>query len=108
MEIDCAVLDGGEAPGIRVLSRRKFQRAIGQNETSHAKDIVQEGIDVQLQTVEIPYFLSAHNLRDLLTPDVLTICAPLWFRLPNGVLAAGYRAELLPEVCDLYLTARDK
>ena len=32
---------------------------------------------------------------------------PIRFQLPRGSFAYGYRAELLPRVCEIYLRARD-
>jgi aryl carrier-like protein len=32
---------------------------------------------------------------------------PIAFRTPQGVRASGYRAEVLPEVCEVWLKARD-
>jgi hypothetical protein len=38
---------------------------------------------------------------------VLEKSQPITFRTPQGIRASGYRAELLPDVCNIYLTARD-
>ena len=52
--------------------------------------------------------LQGAKLADFLTPELLQEAQPVAFRLPNGVRASGYRAELLPKVCEVYLKARDK
>jgi hypothetical protein len=107
-ELDCAVVQDTDSKPVRVLSRRKFQRAIGYDRTAVPKDIlVQIDSNPASQPIEIPHFLSAQNLRPFLTDTILTLTTPLWFNTNSGWLAAGYRAELLPETCDVYLAARD-
>ena len=34
-------------------------------------------------------------------------CTPIIFRLPSGNRAHGFKAELLPKVCEIYLKARE-
>jgi hypothetical protein len=51
--------------------------------------------------------LQGAALEPFLTPEILEKAQPVAFRLPNGLQAKGYRAELLPEVCEIYLKARD-
>jgi hypothetical protein len=106
-ELDCAVVQGTDGKPVRVLSRRKFQRAIGRSDKAPADTLVQLDTNTEPETVEIPHFLSAQNLRPFLTKEVLQYCEPLWFQTTSGWLAVGYRAELLPETCDVYLAARD-
>lgn len=38
--------------------------------------------------------------------DVVTQAQPISFRLPNGVRASVYRADLLPTICEICLAAR--
>jgi len=51
--------------------------------------------------------LQGAALEPFLTPEILEKAHPIAFRTPNGMRASGYRAELLPEVCEIYLRARD-
>jgi hypothetical protein len=51
--------------------------------------------------------LQGAALEPYLTDELLKASAPIAFRTPNGVRANGYRAELLPKVCEVYLRARD-
>jgi hypothetical protein len=51
--------------------------------------------------------LQGAALAPYLTPELLQSAQPIAFRAPSGVRASGYRAELLPEVCNIYLKARD-
>jgi len=61
---------GTDGKPLRVLSRRKFQQAIGRNFTAPKDVIVQLGCNQETQPVEIPHFLSAQNLRPFLTQSV--------------------------------------
>jgi hypothetical protein len=61
----------------------------------------------------------AKNLKPFITNELIESSRPILFRtLPTdatrgdpatsrGVIAYGYRVELLPEVCRVYLDARD-
>jgi len=53
-------------------------------------------------------FLQAENLNEHISEELRTESAPVAFRLPTGGKAWGYRADLLPKVCAVYLRARDK
>jgi hypothetical protein len=51
--------------------------------------------------------LQGQAIRPYIPPDLIEMAQPIAFRLPSGVRASGYRAELLPQVCEIYLRARD-
>ena len=90
IEIECYVLEGGT----RVVTQKSFMQAIGRGYRSG------EGSD------DLPPFLASQSIRKYLTPDIIEASAPITFTLPRGGRAKGYRAELLPAVCELYLKAR--
>jgi hypothetical protein len=54
----------------------------------------------------LPQFLRAQSIRPFITEDVIEAAKPVPFTLPKGGRAYGFRAELLPVVCDVYLKAR--
>lgn len=89
--LDAYVLEDGT----RVLSQAGFLRALGRNKRA------------AYRSNEIPPMLQGAALKPYLTPDVLEQSRPVSFVTPNGIRANGYRAELLPEVCEVYLKARD-
>lgn len=95
--IDAYVLDDDEHT--RVLARAGFIRAIGR--TGKAKG--GRAYDEELQT---PVFLMADNLKPFITQDILSNSKPIIFSA-NGKQMIGYRAELLPQVCEVYLDAKD-
>lgn len=89
-ELQCYVLDDET----RVLSRASFVRAIGR------KGKVKGGRQFD-QDLALPPFLTARNLQPFLTDQVLEMAKPIPFSY-GEVEMLGYRAELLPEVCDLF------
>lgn len=94
VEIECYVLQDGT----RVLTQASFLQALGRHRKAN----------VRRETTErIPAILQGKSLSGFLTPDILTQAEPIRFRPPNGGRASGYRAELLPVVCEMYLKARD-
>lgn len=89
--LDAYVLEDGT----RVLSQAGFLIALGRNKRAATR------------SVDVPPMLQGAALEPYLTPEVMEKSRPIAFRTPNGVRANGYRAELLPEVCEIYLKARD-
>ena len=96
IEIDCYVLEDET----RVLSRGGFQSALGRHRTSKRHQ--------HSDGVNLPVFLAASNLKLFISKDLATASTPVVFQAPaRGPIAYGYRAELLPQVCEVYLSARD-
>jgi hypothetical protein len=97
IDIPCAVIEGPDAEPLRVLSRKRFQACIGMHTTRTPRDNQETGM---------PYFMALENLKPYINNNLEELLAPLWYKEPHrGLLSAGYRAELLPAVCDLYVTA---
>lgn len=100
IELDCAVLDGG----VRVLSERAIHRAFGSKRGgSHWKRMKEnEG------GANLPSFLSAKNYSDFISNDLeLALKSPVIYRTNAGATPAnGIKAELLPEICGVILSAR--
>lgn len=59
------------------------------------------------QRSDRPNFIDARNLDDFITEELREYLEPIEFRNLRGQKVLGYRAELLPLVCDVYLRARD-
>ena len=96
IEIDCYVLEDET----RVLSRGGFQSALGRHRTSKRHQ--------HRDVVNLPAFLAAGNLKRFISDDLVTASTPIAFQAPSrGPVAYGYRAELLPQVCEVYLKTRD-
>ena len=87
--------------GERVLSRIGFLKAIGR--TGKAKGGRQYDNEFK-----IPIFLSANNLKPLLTEEIIENSKPVFFTDLKGNESIGYKAELLPQVAHIFSTAYHK
>lgn len=91
VEIDCYVLENGE----RILSTRGIMKSLGRSWRGRKH-----------RGTQLPVFLEAKNLLPFISNDLDTVLTPREFRTPRGARGAGYNAEILPTVCDVYLQAR--
>lgn len=93
--IPCAVLEDGT----RVLSRIEFIRTIGR--TGKAK-----GGRRYDEESKIPVFLTAANLKPFIPLELLEDSSSIPFQTLSGQTRMGYKATLLPAVCDVFLDAK--
>lgn len=100
IELDCAVLEDGT----RVLSERAVHRAFGSKRGgSHWKRMkANEG------GANLPSYLSATNLAPFISPTLAAdLVEPVRYLVgAGGSVANGLKAELLPEICGVWLAAR--
>ena len=54
----------------------------------------------------VPAFLSARNLQPYISKELREFAEPILYAPRAGGRAYGYRAEILPAVCEVYLEAR--
>lgn len=95
MHIECAVLEDGR----RVISQGTVLAALGRARSMGRREMTDGRAP----------FLSAANLRPFVGPELATLETPVQYRLPsNNGRAVGYRAEILPMVCEVYLDARNE
>ncbi len=95
-EIGCAVLEDGT----RLLTQSDMMRALGRARQAKGRGFYDADVN-------LPAFLTAKNLKDFISNDLYVTSSQIEFIMPNGQMAFGYRAELLPQVCEVYLEARD-
>lgn len=102
VEIPCYVL----SDGTRVLTQEGFLSALGRAAKAKggqgARGVASGVVD------RMPSFLAAANLKPLISKEIERSTKPIVFVTPGGTKAYGYRAEVLPQVCNIYLAARDK
>lgn len=91
LTLPSAVLQDGR----RVLISRAFLTALGRPWKG------------TYQRSDRPNFVDARNLDPFITDEVREFLEPIEFRNLRGQKVQGYRAELLPLVCDVYLRAKD-
>lgn len=95
VKVQCYVLEGG----IRVLSQGGILTALGRHR-------VPDG-GVENLSTNTPSVVSAKNLQPFISDTMRAVEKPLRFTAPDwGGIGVGFRAELLPEVCNVYLDAR--
>ncbi|MGH7509070.1 MAG: P63C domain-containing protein [Gemmatimonadales bacterium] len=85
--------------GTRVLTQAELLVALGR----HRKAAVRRN----KYGDELPPVLFGDALRPFISEDLIQQSQPVRFRTPEGSRASGYRAEVLPEICKVYLNARD-
>ena len=94
--LNCAVLEDGT----RLLNQSTFLEALGRNPQKSRRT---RGASSELRAP----FLLANNLQEFVGAELRELVEPVQYRLPGeSVKNSGYRAELLPLVCDVYLEAR--
>ncbi|MGH9695738.1 MAG: P63C domain-containing protein, partial [Bryobacteraceae bacterium] len=90
LHLPVAVLDGG----IRVLTSSAVLQALGRPYKGNYK------------RTKLPNFLEAPNLYSFIGKELLDVLSPIQYVGLPGRRVWGYRAEILPLVCDVYLSAR--
>jgi P63C domain len=95
MEIPCAVLENGQ----RVLTQSGVMLALGR--ARQAKGRQYYDADVNL-----PAFLTAKNLKPFIPESLQVTSSQMEFKTLSGQRAFGYAAELLPQVCGVFLDAK--
>lgn len=96
-KIPCAVLETGEGP-VRLITQEGFLSALGRAKKAKGG----QGASVVDDT---PAFMAAQNLRPFIPADLEGSTTPVVFRVPSGTKAFGYRADLLPKVCEVFVEA---
>lgn len=85
--------------GTRVLTQGDFQESLGRHRKANVRS--EEGEE------QVPPILQGKGIKPFISEDLLAKSVPIRFRTPDGAMASGYRAEILPAVCEVFLKARD-
>jgi len=99
-EIACYVLEDGT----RVLTQADFLEALGKHRKANVKNV--KGMNDEER---VPEIIKGQSLKPFISPELLE----RQFGERHGPHVRGgedhgYRAEILPEVCEVYLKARDE
>jgi len=95
-KIPCAVLEDGT----RVFTQTGFLQAIGKSGRPWGG---RQRADVE----QLPAFLRGKALNPFINKELSESSTPIIFTPLGGGRAYGYKAEILPQVCDVYLQARE-
>ena len=101
LSILCAVLEDGT----RVLSARGVTKALG-GKRGGSHWVRKRGMS---GGAELPVFISANNLKPFIDNDLaVALTEPIQHTLPRGGPPAyGVEAGLLPQICDVWLKAKE-
>ncbi len=100
LSIPCAVLEDGT----RVLSERGVTKALGgKRGGSHWRRMKQNPDGAYL-----PVFISANNIKPFIEEELeAALSSPLMYTTTSGTKAHGVLATTLPQICNVWLKARD-
>jgi len=59
------------------------------------------------QPIKIPSFLNVNTLKPFIDEELSSSLVSIEFQMTNGGKANGYKAEILPKICEVFLKARD-
>lgn len=93
LTFDCAVLPDGR----RLITQKSIMTALGRSERQGRR----------ARNDNRPPFIEANNLAPYISPELQGMVTQVEYRI-QGVSGArtGYLAEIIPEICDVYLDAR--
>ncbi len=89
------------ADGTRVLTQADFLEALGKHRKANVKNVKGQNDEER-----VPEIIKGVKLKPYISKELLEKSRPIRFKTPQGVKASGFRAEILPEVCEVYLRAR--
>ena len=93
-EVPCAVVEIENQP-VRIISSAGFMRALERPWKGSYK------------RTERPNFIQADNIKPFITNELESVLNLVEYRTPRGGVRSGYRAEMIPLVCEAYLSAKD-
>ena len=100
ISIPCAVLENGT----RVLSEHGITNAILGSRSGYSK---RRTMASKADGAPLPIFLAPERLKQFISSDLVNgPLRPLKYQ-QNSRMVAGFEAEVLPAVCDVWLQARD-
>lgn len=101
IKIPCVVLEDGT----RVLSEHGVTTAM-KSRSGAAKR--QKKVEQEEGRAHWPVFMASKNLKPFISNELyIGLTNPIEYRIGKHI-AQGYPAQLLPQICDVWLSARDK
>ncbi len=101
-QISCAVLDDGT----RILVERSMANALGRKGGGAYWQRKKRAIDAQNGAL-LPEYISARYLSPYVSSELKTkLQTPIMYINQNRRLTAGVDATVLPEICDVWITAK--
>jgi hypothetical protein len=95
-ELNCAVLEDGT----RIIQRKAVFKAFDRPERGNIK--------VGSRASNMPSFIDANNLQPFISDELSNlIIFPVKYLSKGGRETDGFKAEIIPLLCEVYLSARD-
>jgi len=88
--IPCAVL----VDGTRLITRKGFLTALNRPWRGSSR-------------TELPIFVGAKNIKPFVNKELINGLNPVKYKPLKGQITEGYNAEILPSICEVYLSARE-
>ena len=85
--------------GTRVISRNAIFRAFKRTKRGRALN--------ETRVPNMPSFIDAKNLQPYISKDLMGELKQIEYLSKTGKLITGYKAEIIPLLCDVYLKARE-
>jgi hypothetical protein len=99
--IDCAILDNGE----QVITQSSILKLMGKSHPGGRPS--KAALRYKNETGQIPIFVAANNLIPFIPNTLYSQAKPIIFTPTRGAKAYGYKAVIIPDICDVYLDARN-
>ena len=93
-ELSCAVLENSS----RIISKSAVFKSFGRTKRGRKKD--------EIRVPNMPSFIDAKNLMPYINKELRGVLSPIDYIAKNGRQTTGYKAEILPMLCEVYLNAR--
>ncbi|MDD3419957.1 MAG: P63C domain-containing protein [Candidatus Gastranaerophilales bacterium] len=92
-DLACAVLEDGT----RIISHVDVFKAF---------DRPARGSRARDKEINLPSFIAAENLKPYIGEEEIETITPIHYKNINGKNVKGYKAEIIPTLCNIYLQAR--
>jgi len=103
IELNCAVLEDGT----RILSRNSIFKAFSRQKRGLSKKRQDETkMEVGEGVLQLPSFVASNNLKPFIDKELIEVLKPVIYYIDSTKKTSGYKADILPELCNLYLKAR--
>jgi len=93
--LPCAVLEDGT----RVISQSSIFKAFGRTKRGRKKD--------EIRVLNMPSFIDAKNLQPFIDSELAGVLNLITYVDKNGKERKGYKAVIVPMLCEVYLKARE-
>lgn len=101
--LNVSVLDNGQ----RIISAASVFKALDRPQRGYRRDEKRDSVFGNTD-VAIPAFMDAKNLQPFVSEELIEHARKIDYLTSNNKISSGYDANILPCLCELYLTAREK